>query len=121
MAAVEASLARHGDAYVRRAYTPLEVSSCGRSTAFARGLAGRFAAKEAVVKSLALTDVPVDLREIEIGGEHGRPEVRLAGHIADVATRAGLVRMSVSISMGATVASAIALGIFDTATDGTGS
>ena len=119
VAAVEASLVQHGDAYLRRAYTPREMSSCGTSAAFARRLAGRFAAKEAVVKTLALTDEPVDLREIEIGGEQGRPDVALTGHVAEVARRAGLVDISVSISLGVTVASAIALGSFDAAVDGT--
>ena len=121
VAAVEESLSRHGETYVRRVYTPVEVSSCGRSAAFAGRLAGRFAAKEAVVKALALTDVPIDLREIEIDGGSGRHVVRLAGRAADVARRAGLVDLSVSISLGATFASAVALGTFDVAADGAGS
>src|SRR3989304_1305469 len=46
---IEASLARFGDRFLDRVYTPLEVAFCrGRTSE----LAARFAAKEAVMKAL---------------------------------------------------------------------
>lgn len=60
--------------------------------------AGRFAAKEAVYKSLRM---PGDARfdEIEIlGGPFGAPEVHLAGSLLEYANTHGIKRINISVS-----------------------
>lgn len=61
--------------------------------------ATRFAAKEAVFKSLGLSAEGVRLHEIGIGSdENGQPQVRLAGSLAERAAGRGIARVHVSIS-----------------------
>ncbi|GAA0833180.1 MULTISPECIES: holo-ACP synthase [Streptosporangium] len=61
-------------------------------------LAARFAAKEAVAKALG---APPGLRHLDaevLTGEHGRPELRVTGKVADVALALGVVRWHVSLT-----------------------
>lgn len=61
-------------------------------------LAGRFAAKEAVIKALA-GDPAIEWHGIEIGKEStGKPVVWLHGNTAKVALQAGVRKLHVSIS-----------------------
>src|ERR1039458_9884587 len=54
---VAESIARFGDRYVCRIFTPHEISCCvGSRAATAEGLAARFAAKEATIKVLRPTE-----------------------------------------------------------------
>lgn len=91
---VAGSLERYGDRFRARVYTVGELrESRGRPSS----LAARFAAKEAVIKALGQTDVP--LREIEVvRPEGGRPTVRLYGKAAAYAERLGVVELSLSLS-----------------------
>lgn len=62
-------------------------------------LAARFAAKEATLKSLGVGLGAMRLAEIEvIRHDDGRPELRLHGGAAEVATAAGVDRFLISIS-----------------------
>ncbi|GAA4179480.1 holo-ACP synthase [Streptosporangium oxazolinicum] len=70
----------------------------GESTLAPRSLAARFAAKEAVAKALG---APPGLRHLDaevISGEHGRPELRVTGRVADVARALGVTRWHVSLT-----------------------
>ncbi len=61
-------------------------------------LAGRFAAKEAVIKALA-GDPGIEWHGIEVGKEStGKPVIWLHGSTAKVALRAGIRKLHVSIS-----------------------
>lgn len=61
-------------------------------------LAGRFAAKEAVIKALS-GDKGIEWHGIEIGKEEsGRPIVSLHGNTANLALKAGVKKLHVSIS-----------------------
>ncbi|WP_283138664.1 holo-ACP synthase [Rhizohabitans arisaemae] len=63
-----------------------------------RSLAARFAAKEAVAKALG---APPGLRHIDAEiqvGEHGKPELRVAGTVASAADERGVTRWHVSLS-----------------------
>ncbi|MBF9067274.1 holo-ACP synthase [Streptacidiphilus fuscans] len=76
------------------------------------GLAGRLAAKEAVFKLFGATGQPVPWQGIEIlRGPGGRPEVRLAGPAADLAARAGLGPIDISISHDGGFAIAVAAAV----------
>lgn len=91
---VQAAVERHEPGFRRRVYTELEWRECGASYA---SLAGRFAAKEAVMK--ALGGGGMRYREIEIARlPSGKPEVRLYGRMQARAARLGVAAISITIS-----------------------
>lgn len=101
-----------GDAYLRRVYTPSEVSTCRTSTgAAADRLAARFAAKEAALKVLrptggvALTDIGVE------HGHDGAPTLVLSGEAAARADAVGLVDHSLSLTHDGTYAAAVLVAV----------
>jgi holo-[acyl-carrier protein] synthase len=98
-------LERHETGMRRRVYTDLEWEQCWRSTA---SLAGRFAAKEAVMKALGTGNMA--FREIEIVRlPSGKPEVRLSGRMQRRADRLGVTALTVSISHSREHAVAVAI------------
>jgi holo-[acyl-carrier protein] synthase len=107
---VEAVVARHGERFLKRIFTPAELSICaGRP----ESLAARFAAKEAVAKALGCGIGPVTWQEIEIlGNEQNAPRLRLHGAAQDLAGKLGLEAWSISLSHTRehAVAVAVALG-----------
>jgi holo-[acyl-carrier protein] synthase len=89
-------IARHGNHYLERIFTPDELVQCGKR---AESLAGRFAAKEAVAKALGSGIGDVTWKEIEIlGDENNAPVLSLHGAAKHKADELGLVQWSVSIS-----------------------
>ena len=98
---VAEAIARHGERFLARVYTPAEIAYCrGR----APELAARFAAKEAVAKALGvgmrvLSRQGVGWHEIEVERDGlGKPHVRLSGSAAERAARLGLSRWSLSLA-----------------------
>ena len=97
VADVEESIARFGDRYLRRVFTPAELSHCDGPDRTAR-LAARFAAKEAVVKAFAEPSAAFGFFE-RGGGDGGlRAEAGVAGHRARLAEEQGWVSSSVSLT-----------------------
>lgn len=93
---IEEVIARHGKHYLDRIYTPAELEQCGKRT---ESLAGRFAAKEAVVKALGCGIGDVTWKEIEVlGDEQHAPKLTLYGVAKQKADDFGLTTWSVSIS-----------------------
>lgn len=110
IARIEEVISRHGKHYLERIYTPAELEYCGKR---AESLAGRFAAKEAVVKALGCGIGDVTWKEIEIlGDEQNAPILTLTGTAKQKATELGLLHWSVSIShsQSHSVAFAVAIG-----------
>ncbi len=71
-----------------------------------RSLAGRFAAKEALMKALGETD-GIRWADMRIDQDaHGNPDFVLAGRAAEIAARRGIVRIHVSMSHDAGIATA---------------
>lgn len=104
----------HGEHFLDRVFTPGEQSYCALSPKrYFEHLAGRFAAKEAVLKVLgtgwrggiAWTDVEV-AREIS-----GRPRLVLSGECLRIAAELGISHWHVSISHIETHATASAIGL----------
>lgn len=96
IARIEEIISRHGKHYLERIYTQAELKYCGKR---AESLAGRFAAKEAVVKALGCGIGDVTWKEIEIlGDEQNAPMLTLTGMAQQKAHELGLVAWSVSIS-----------------------
>jgi holo-[acyl-carrier protein] synthase len=101
---------RWGEGFLSRVFTPGERRHAGVALTSAERLAGRFAAKEAVMKALGLGWRRMAWREIEIEGDPlGRPVVRLTGRAAEVAAELGVQAWFVSISHTRTLAVAHAV------------
>ena len=103
----------HGERFLDRCFTPAERAYCDRSAKRrVEHLAGRFAAKEAVLKVLgtgwsggiAWTDLEI------LPDAKGRPVLTVGGEAGKVADRLGIVRWHVSISHVETHATATAVG-----------
>jgi holo-[acyl-carrier protein] synthase len=111
---VEASIVAFGSRYVERIYTSHEIESCSDAIhSSAIGLADRFAAKEAVMKVLDMSDAISPWREIEIHvNSSGRSTVALSGVAAENAERQGLGTLSVSLSHTDRLATAIVVAEF---------
>ncbi len=105
-------VARHGQRFLQRVFTPLELQYCMGRKRETEHLAGRFAAKEAVLKLLGTGwRGGIRLTDIEVRNDPaGRPMVRLTGKCREIADSMGLANIFVSISHVRThaVASAIA-------------
>ncbi len=107
-------LDHHGDRLLHRVFTPHEQAYCQQHKERIQHLAGRFAAKEAVLKALGTgmrgqmkwTDVQIANNDL------GKPEIVLSGESALIAERMGVAQVLVSSSHTRehAVASAIALG-----------
>lgn len=90
---------RFGDRFLDRVYTAEERAFCLARADAACALAGRFAAKEAVFKALSpAPPAAMAFREIAIGGDGGRPVVKLSGATAALAARRGVKDVLVTIS-----------------------
>lgn len=110
IARIEEIVSRHGKHYLDRIYTPAELELCGKRV---ESLAGRFAAKEAVVKALGSGIGDVTWKEIEIlDDEQHAPVLLLNGRAAQKADELGLTSWSVSLShsQSLTVAFVVAMG-----------
>jgi holo-[acyl-carrier protein] synthase len=104
----------HGERFLERCFTPAEREYAAARKRGSESLAGRFAAKEAVLKALgtgwrdgiAWTDVEV------VVIPSGQPEVRLCGVAAQTARKLGITGwlLSLSHTEAYAVASAIAVG-----------
>ena len=89
-------LERHGERFLRRVFTPGEIAYCrGR----APNLAARFAAKEAVMKSLGTGFRGVGWRDVEVvRAPSGAPSPRLHGRALWRAERLGVTEIAISLS-----------------------
>ncbi len=110
---IEAMIERHGERFVQRVFTAAERAYAEANKNGIEKLAGRFAAKEAVLKlmgtgwrgKIAWTDVEV------INNSSGQPEVTLRGEVEKIAGKLGIKHISISITHTANfaIASAVAL------------
>jgi len=94
---IEASLARFGERFLARVYTPRELARYRRRV---RELAARFAAKEAVSKALGTgMRYGVAWRQIEVlPDDRGKPLVYLHSRAAERAAELGLTTFAVSLT-----------------------
>src|SRR4051812_26520662 len=110
IARIAASVARFGDRFLTRIYTPGEIAYCkARPKSAAQSLAARFAAKEAGAKALG-TGISrgVSWKELEVTRTPGEPpQLRLAGRAAERAAKLGVSRISVSLTHSAESAIAV--------------
>ena len=100
VARIRDAIERHGDRFLRRIYTAAEQTQAGEGPLRVQFLAGRFAAKEAVMKALgtgwargvAWTDI--DVRRLP----SGKPELALTGRCRELADGLGIHAWELSIT-----------------------
>jgi len=112
---IEDMIQRHGDRFINRVFTEKEQAYARANKNTIEKFAGRFAAKEAVLKLLgtgwrgkiAWTDIEV------VNNITGQPDVTLRGEVKVIADRLGIEHVSVSITHTANfaIASAVALAV----------
>ncbi|MFP4144785.1 MAG: holo-ACP synthase [Phycisphaeraceae bacterium] len=105
---------QHGEHFLARCFTEGERGyAAANPKRLAEHLAGRFAAKEAILKALGTGwSDGIGWTDAEVGREKsGRPTVRLHGRAAEIAAGLGITSWSLSISHVRThaVASALAM------------
>ena len=111
IARIEQSIARYGQRFLERIYTPGEIAYCQRKKSFAESFAARFAAKEAAAKALG-TGIShgVSWQEFEVLREaSGKPFLQLTGRAAMLADKLGVTRASISLTHTATIAMAVVI------------
>jgi len=106
-------IGRHGQRFLTRVFTPAELAYCRGRKREMEHLAGRFAAKEAVLKVLGTGwRNGICWTDIEVRNEpSGQPVVKLAGRCAEIAQANGLHKILISISHIGTHAIASAIGV----------
>lgn len=103
----------HGEQFLRRVYTDKEIEYCNARKLSTEHFAGRWAAKEAILKAIGTGWVRgVSWREIEITNQPGgAPVVELTGGTREIADARGVGRILISISHCRTYATAYAVAL----------
>ena len=106
---------RHGELFLQRVYTEQEIRYCQRRKAAMQHYAGRWAAKEAIMKALGTGWVRgVNRTDIEIRNEPGgKPTTAFRGGVRDLVASIGLTDMMLSISHCRTHAVAYAIAVME--------
>lgn len=104
---------RHGELFINRVYTSSEIDYCSSRKAATQHYAGRWAAKEAILKAMGTGWARgIRWRDIEIRNEvGGAPIVALGGGARDVCETLGITRVLISISHCRSHATAYALAL----------
>jgi len=110
---IEEMIQRHGKRFINRIFTADEQTYAEKNRNRVETYAGRFAAKEAVLKligtgwrgKIAWTDIEI------INNGKGQPQVTLAGEVKKIADKLGVSQISISITHTANfaIASAVAM------------
>jgi len=107
------SIERHGQRFLDRVFTEAEQAYCGGKKREIEHYAGRFAAKEAVLKVLGTGwRNGINWTDIEVRNQPaGQPKVSLSGRCREIADELGLESIVISISHTDTHAIASAIGL----------
>lgn len=91
---------RHGELFISRVYTDQEISYCSTRKAATQHYAGRWAAKEAVLKALGTGwRRGISWRDVEVVSmPSGAPVISLHAGAREVAESQGIKRVHISIS-----------------------
>jgi len=106
---------RHGELFLNRVYTAGEIEYCQRRKEYLQHYAARWAAKEAVMKTLGTGWVKgMSWRDIEVQNhKSGRPDITLSGGAKEVADRLGIDRVLITLSHCRAYATATAVAVSD--------
>jgi len=101
---------RYGELFLERVYTVDEVNYCSERSSATQHFAARWAAKEAVMKSLAGKSRGILWNEIAVVIDSGNvPGIRLSGRAADWAMRRGIDSFRLSLGRCRTHATAFVI------------
>jgi holo-[acyl-carrier protein] synthase len=105
----------HGELFLRRVYTPLEIRYCQARKRATEHFAGRWAAKEAILKCLGTGwQKGICWTDMEVRNEKtGSPKVLLEGAARDRAAELGVKDILLSISHCRAYATAHAVAVSD--------
>lgn len=97
---IQGMIDKHDDLFIDRVYTPKEIEYCSNRKASTQHFAGRWAAKEAILKALGTGWAKgVSWTDIEIRNEMGgKPKVLLGGGARELCEQHGITDILVSIS-----------------------
>jgi holo-[acyl-carrier protein] synthase len=104
---------RHAEQFISRVYTEHEIQYCQSRKAATQHFAGRWAAKEAVLKAMGTGwRRGISWRDVEVRNESGgRPVIVLRGGARDVVDKLGIAQMLISISHCRSHATAFAVAV----------
>ncbi len=104
---------RHGELFITRVYTPHEIEYCSTRKAATQHYAGRWAAKEAVLKALGTGWIRgITWRDVEVRKRQGgKPTIARAGGAREICEKLGVGEMQISISHCRSHATAFAIAI----------
>ena len=110
---IEEMINRHNERFINRVFTEAEQVYADSNKSRIEKYAGRFAAKEAILKlmgtgwrgKIAWTDIEIT------NNSSGQPQVNLEGEVKSIAEKLGIKQISISITHTANfaIASAVAL------------
>ena len=108
---VRSMIERHGEAFLERCFTDAERAYADKHRDGTTRYAGRWAAKEAVVKVLGTGFIKgITFHDVEVLPEpSGRPVVTLSGEAKDIADNMGITQILVTISHADEYATATAI------------
>jgi len=96
---LRAAWTRHGEKFLKRVFTPDEITYCLGMADPAPCLAARFAAKEAAVKALGTgISQGVGFRDVQVKSSGNRPRVKLDGRAQRLAEEQGITDIHLSLS-----------------------
>ena len=110
---------RHGESFLNRIYTEEEIRYCQKRKHCNEAFAGRWAAKEAIMKVLGTGFVRgIGWQDIEVLAEkNGKPFVKMTGGAGEHARRIGIDEVLITISHCRTYATATAIGVASPTSD----
>ena len=104
---------KHEDSFIQKVYTPWEIEYCGTRKAATQHYAGRWAAKEAILKAMGTGWAKgIQWTDLEIrNAMGGAPSVTLGGAAADICESLGISEIKISISHSEMFATAFAVAV----------
>jgi holo-[acyl-carrier protein] synthase len=110
---------KHAEVFLQRVFTTREIVYCSSRRAATQHYAGRWAAKEAVLKTLGTGwSQGIQWTDVEVRNDlGGRPSVQLSGRAAEIAIGLGIDEVMISISHCRTYATAFATAVRDAGPD----
>jgi holo-[acyl-carrier protein] synthase len=104
---------RHGELFIDRVYTAAEIEYCRSRKQATQHFAGRWAAKEAILKAIGTGwRRGISWRDMEVSNQGGgKPTVALRGGARDVVEQLGVGEILVTISHCRTHATAFAIAL----------
>ncbi len=104
---------RHAEKFLNRVYTEDEVKYCNRRNDTYQHFAGRWAAKEAVLKAIGTGLAKgINFKDIEVQSEKsGQPRIQLTGAAKEIATSRGIDEILITMSHCRAYATATAIAV----------